>query len=98
MKSKTETYKKIVVPIILKHLPHAKIILYGSRARGDDRPGSDIDIALDVGKEVNSKKLNAIIMDLEESSLPIKFDLIDFYAISQEMKSEVLKDGVVWKK
>jgi predicted nucleotidyltransferase len=88
MKSKTETYKNIIIPIILKHLPHAKIILYGSRACGNDRPGSDIDIALDVGKEVDSKKLNAIVMDLEESSLPIKFDLIDFYAIPQEMKRD----------
>ncbi len=44
MKSHTVKYKTILVPIITKHLPGAEIILYGSRARGDEREGSDIDI------------------------------------------------------
>jgi predicted nucleotidyltransferase len=36
MESKTEVYKEIIIPIIRKHLPDAKIILYGSRARKDE--------------------------------------------------------------
>jgi hypothetical protein len=31
----TEDYKAIIMPIIQKHLPQTKIILYGSRVRGD---------------------------------------------------------------
>ncbi len=52
MASNTDKYKKIIVPIILKHVPQAKIILYGSRARMDESDGSDIDIALDMGRKI----------------------------------------------
>ncbi len=98
MKSKTKDYKKIIVPIIRKHLASAKIILYGSRARGDDRQGSDIDVALDAGSKIGSSILSAIVWDLEESSLPIKFDVVDLHVVSEHMKAEILKDGVIWKK
>lgn len=37
--------------IILEQDPKAEIILYGSFARGDDRPDSDIDILVLVEKE-----------------------------------------------
>lgn len=97
MKSNTGAYKKIIIPIISKHLPQAKVILYGSRARAEDKPGSDIDIALDEGKKVESTKISAIVSELEESLLPIKFDIVDLHAVSQEMQHEILKDGVIWK-
>ncbi len=98
MLSFTEQYKKIIVPIIQKYVPHAKIILYGSRARGDDRAGSDIDIALDMGKKIDTHSIAQITGDLEESALPINFDIVDFYALSEDMQKEIVKDGVVWKK
>lgn len=47
MTNYTESYGEIIVPIIIKYAPKAKIILYGSRARGDFQDGSDI--ALDMG-------------------------------------------------
>jgi len=96
MKSNTAKYKEIIIPIITKHLPHTKIILYGSRARGTDKPGSDIDIALDTGAQIDDRVLSAIVYDLEESDLPITFDLIDLHAVAKEMKHEVLKDGIIW--
>ena len=92
-----EKYKKIIIPIIRKYAPDAKIILYGSRARGDDRAGSDIDVALDVGEEIDRAVLSQILEALEESELPINFDIVDFHAISESMQKEILKDGVIWK-
>lgn len=94
--STTEKYKKIIYPIILKHLPDVKIIAYGSRARGDDVAGSDIDIALDAGKKIDNTIMTKIYFDLEDSDLPIKYDLVDFYAVSERMQKEILKDGVLW--
>ncbi len=98
MQSFTEKYKKIIIPIISKQLPTAKIILYGSRARKDERKGSDIDIALDTGKKIASAYMSAILQELEDSDLPINFDIIDFYAVSERMQQEILKDGVIWQK
>ena len=96
MKSFTQTYKKNIVPIVLKHLPDAKIILYGSRARKDEREGSDIDIALDRGKKIDTLIMAKIIRDIEDSDLPICFDIVDFHAVSKEMQEEIIKDGVIW--
>lgn len=97
MNDNTEKYKHIILPIITKHLPDAKVMLYGSRARKDAREGSDIDIALDMGKKIDSIILSKILGDLEESRLPICYDIVDFQAVSERMQKEILKDGNVWK-
>ena len=91
-------YKEIVVPIILKHAPQVKIILYGSRARKDESQGSDIDIALDIGMPMDQKIMNAIIHDLEKSKLPIYFDIVDFHGVSEAMQKDIVNEGVVWQK
>lgn len=98
MTSYTEKYREIIVPIILKHLPNAKIILYGSRARKQERPGSDIDVAIDVGKPIESHTMAMIRGDVEESNLPILFDIVDFHSLSEDMVKAIKKDGVIWQK
>ena len=97
VKDFTELYRKIIEPIIIKYAPDAKIILYGSRARGDFGSGSDIDIALDMGHVIERSVMNKILGDLEESKLPIGFDIVDFRKISEDMQKEILKDGIIWK-
>jgi uncharacterized protein len=97
-KDYTALYKNIIVPIIVNYLPDAKIILYGSRARGDAREGSDIDVALDIGKEIDRLVIFNIVGDLEESNLPINFDIVDFTKVSLDMQKRILRDGVIWKK
>ena len=97
MKNSAEKYKNIILPLIVKYVPRAKIILYGSRARGDARAGADIDIALDIGGKIESLVMSRIMEDVEKSNLPISFDIVDFYAISVKMQQEILKDGVVWQ-
>ncbi len=93
----TEEYKNIIVPIIEKYAPDAKIILYGSRARGDYREGSDIDVALDMRHKIENRIMSNIIGDLEESNLPINFDIVDFRAVSEKMQQKILRDGAIWK-
>jgi predicted nucleotidyltransferase len=93
----TEKYKKIIMPIIEKYAPDAKIILYGSRARGDFGQGSDIDIALDAGHKIDIRIMSNISGDLEESDLPINFDIVDFQAVSEKMQQRIVRDGVIWK-
>lgn len=97
MDNNTEKYKQIILPIIVTYLPDAKVILYGSRARKDAREGSDIDVALDTGKKIDSTVFNKILGDLEESRLPICYDIVDFNAVSERMQKEIVKDGVLWK-
>jgi predicted nucleotidyltransferase len=51
-----------------------KAILYGSRAKGNYRPGSDIDLTL-VGAQLDLRILGDIAARLEESPIPYLVDL-----------------------
>jgi len=51
-----------------------EVILYGSRAKGTHRPGSDIDISLK-GNQLDLKILNKVSNDLDDLLLPYYFDL-----------------------
>ncbi len=53
----TELLKDKVVAVISALVPHAKIYLFGSRARGTAGERSDIDLALDAGEKLNFKEL-----------------------------------------
>ena len=54
-----------------------KVMLYGSRAKGTYRPGSDIDLIL-VGPALNLKTLFRIETELDDLLLPYKIDLSIF--------------------
>lgn len=51
-----------------------KAILYGSRAKGTQRNGSDIDLAL-AGFRLDDRIVGQIADDFEDGSLPYRFDL-----------------------
>ena len=51
----------------------AQAVLYGSRAKGTFRPGSDIDLTLK--GELSDQELLSLYCDLDDLLLPYKFDL-----------------------
>ncbi len=54
-----------------------RIVLYGSRAKGTYRPGSDVDLAL-FGPALNVKIMNKLATRLDDLLLPYEFDLCIF--------------------
>lgn len=92
-----ERYKKTVLDIIHKQLPNAKVYLFGSRARGDNRSGSDIDIAIDAGCLIDQKILFHIAEDLENSTIPFFIDVVDLWNVAEDFKAFIKKDMVLWK-
>ena len=58
-----------------------EVVLYGSRAKGSQRPGSDIDLTLK-GLTLNLQILNRISRDLDDLLLPYTFDLSIFHQIA----------------
>lgn len=58
-------------------------ILYGSRAKGNFRSGSDVDLVLK-GEKLNLKLLNSISLVIDDLLLPYSFDLSIFHQISNK--------------
>jgi predicted nucleotidyltransferase len=57
-----------------------EVIIYGSRAKGNFRVGSDIDITVK-GHGINRKIMSSIWQDIEDLNFPYKVDLSDFAAL-----------------
>lgn len=54
-----------------------KAVIYGSRAKGNYKKGSDIDLVLE-GRDLNLSLLQSLLIDLDDLMLPCMFD-ISFY-------------------
>ncbi len=60
---------------LLKNFPELEqAILYGSRAKGNFKPASDIDLTL-IGKELNSSIIGEIEWQIDDLLLPYTFDI-----------------------
>jgi predicted nucleotidyltransferase len=92
-----ENYKNTLIEIINKRLPNCKVYLFGSRARGTNRTGADIDLALDSKSVIDMSIFYKIQDDIEETTIPLTIDLVDLFSASETLKNEVKKDGVLWK-
>lgn len=92
-----ERYKNTLIEIIHKRLPNCKIYLFGSRARGSNKTGADIDLALDSKSAIDLNIFYKIQDDIEETTIPLTIDLVDLYSASETLKNEVKKEGVLWK-
>lgn len=74
---------------VKKYFPNAKIFIFGSRAKENNRKFSDIDIAIKDSK-INSQKLAKTRFELEESNLPYKVDLVDY----DELDKKILEKAI----
>ena len=81
------SYKEILA-IIQKYESIEKVIIYGSRAKGTQREGSDIDITL-LG-EIANEDFNKLLLELDDSYIPYKFDI----SIYNNLNSESLKEHI----
>jgi len=87
---------RAISAILKVHFPHAQIWLFGSRATGKNRPGSDIDIAIDEGTPIDFSRLAQARDALEESTIPYKVDLVDYTTVTTEFREEIKTKGVEW--
>lgn len=89
--------KEKLIALLDALFPGIKITLFGSRARGNYKERSDYDLALDIGRRITRLELAQAQNVLEALNIPQKLDLVDVYAIPEEMKEIIRKEGVVWK-
>lgn len=90
-----ESIIKDIVDIISRYEEVTKAVIFGSRARGDYKKASDIDIAL-FGENITHTISTKIFFEIEDLYMPYKIDLIRFNTLSEtnKIKENILKEGV----
>ncbi|GBD38776.1 hypothetical protein HRbin37_01034 [bacterium HR37] len=79
-----------IVRVIVRYLNPERIIISGSRARGDYRKTSDIDIAIDCKGDI---VFPGEILDEEVSTL-LKFNIVNLRKVNKRLRREILREGI----
>lgn len=89
--------KEKIIAIISALLPQAKIYLFGSRARKTNSQSSDIDIAIDAGKELRRADVDEIVSVFAATNIMERIDVVDVHQVSKEMRESIAEEGILWK-
>ena len=82
--------------VLADHPDVQKAVLYGSRAIGSYKSGSDIDLTL-TGRALNLQQLNAIEIELDDLLLPYEVDLSICHQIdNSDLLEHIMRVGVVF--
>ena len=84
-----------IIDRIFSQSPHVEeAIVFGSRAKGNHKPGSDIDIAIK-GSALTREDICSLAGAFEESLLPFFVDLLAYSSISNpELKAHIDRVGI----
>jgi len=84
------------IQLIFANVPEVEqVILYGSRAKGNFKNASDIDLTL-FGKQLNLTILNNINWQLDDLLLPYTFDLSIYQQISNpDLLEHIRRIGII---
>lgn len=85
----TQDVRQKISKIFDTHHHIDDVIIYSSRAKGNYRPGSDIDLSLK-GDDLTLHELNQIVQELDELDLPYQFDV----SIYQQINNPNLIDHI----
>ena len=90
---------KVVNRLKMVFAENAKVetaIIFGSRAKGNYKEGSDIDIVIK-GLELNFEDRLNLMQKLDELGLPYKIDLINYYNITDlDLIDHIDRIGIIF--
>jgi predicted nucleotidyltransferase len=82
--------------VFSNHPSIQSVTLYGSRAKGNYRPNSDIDLMLNA-PDMSWSEFNIVGQEIDDLLLPWKVDLALFHHIeNQDLLSHVERVGVIF--
>jgi predicted nucleotidyltransferase len=99
MMSKTGLNNEVVEAIngiFAKHGAIEKVLIYGSRAKGNFKPSSDIDLSI-IGENLDTELVQSIEFDLDDLLLPYKFDISIYEKINNPAFLEhINRNGIIF--
>jgi hypothetical protein len=93
MKIDIEDLKEKILPILQRY-GVKRVGLFGSYVRGDMREDSDIDILVEIEKDISLLDFVGLKLEIEEA-LGIKVDLVEYNTIKPLLRERILKEQVV---
>ena len=84
-----------VMRILAEHVPECEVRAFGSRATWTAKGHSDLDLAIVGEGPLDRRTLGRLEEAFEESSLPMRVDVLDWHAISESFREVIERDCVV---
>ena len=84
--------------VIRSHLAgrDVRVRLFGSRARGDSRTWSDIDVAVQASPALPAGVLSSLREALEKSSCLLNVDVVDWNDADAALRESITREGIEW--
>lgn len=80
---------------ILNHLlTNTQVLAFGSRAAGNPKPYSDLDLAIISEKPIPIDTLARLSEAFSESDLPWKVDIVDYSMTDESFQRIIQRDGI----
>lgn len=89
-----EKLKKEIRDIMIKYLDirDYRVFFFGSRVKNENSPRADIDLGIEGAEELKLQIKAKIEEDIDNLPTLYKFDFVDFKNVSEEFKTEAMKD------
>jgi len=86
---------EIIISVLKRYQAVAAASIFGSRAKGNFRNSSDVDIVLK-GDSLTAEIVSSISYQLnEETTLPYKFDIINYHSLNNiQLKEHIDRVGI----
>ena len=78
---------RLVQSILKQHLPHQRVLVFGSRAIGYHKPHSDLDLCVMSDEPMSLLLMTTLKEAFSESNLPVRVDLVDWATLTSAFKN-----------
>uniref|UniRef100_E6VMJ8 DNA polymerase beta domain protein region n=1 Tax=Rhodopseudomonas palustris (strain DX-1) TaxID=652103 RepID=E6VMJ8_RHOPX len=87
-------HRAMVHDILATQIPDRDVVVFGSRARGNAKPHSDLDLAVLGDDPLGLHKMAELKEAFEESDLPFKVDVVEWAQTDARFRAVIRRDAV----
>lgn len=85
----------LVREVLRRHVPEREVRAFGSRATGNAKETSDLDLAIIGDGPLGFATLAALRDDFSESNLPYRVDVVDWATVDESFRRIIERDQVI---
>ncbi len=96
--SREDDYVEELKKLILEQIDKTQyaVFLFGGRAKGHRGKAVDVDVGFLGNTYLPLECVGNLYSAIEESFIPFKVDLVDFYKVDKEFRTIALEDIIIW--